>query len=548
MRPMKPVVQLQFIFIFLVLGLNATTAQTTTFTRQDTLRGTITAERAWWDLVYYNLAINVNPETKYISGTNTIYYNVLEQGKRMQIDLQAPLQLEKAIQHGKILPITHEGNAHFVTLNTKPKTHTLDSITLHYKGHPKTAVKAPWDGGITWKKDANNNPFIASACQGIGASVWWPCKDHMYDEVDSMQIQVTVPEKLFNVSNGRLQNITHHNTTKTYKWVVKSPINNYGVSFNIGDYVYFSDQYKGKSGLLDLNYYVLPYHLKKAKVHFKQTHKMLEAFEYWFGPYPFYTDGFKLVETPYLGMEHQSAVTYGNGYKNGYLGSDLSASGWGLKFDFIIIHEAAHEWFANSITNKDIADMWIHESFASYAESLYVEYYFGKTAGAEYVVGTRRLIANDKPIIGTYNVNNEGSSDMYFKGANMLHTLRQWVNNDTLWQDLFLKMNRKFYHNVVTTQEIEKFMSEHCNLDFAPFFNQYLRTTKIPTLEYVIEKQILKYRWTNAVKGFNMPMDTKLNGKTVRLHPTTAWQKFKLDTLQSHLKIDPNYYAHSKQL
>ena len=325
------------------------------FTRQDTLRGSITPEREWWDLSYYHLDIKVEPETKTISGKNTIQYKVLQPYQVMQIDLQPPLQLTKVTQNGEQLDIKHDGNAHFVTLKNTQKIGEVNSIVAYYEGQPREAVRAPWDGGISWKKDKNGNHFIASSCQGLGASVWWPNKDHMYDEVDSMLISVNVPEKLTNVSNGRLRKVEQKDDqTKTYHWFVNNPINNYGVNINIGDYANFSEVYKGEKGNLDMNYYVLNYNLDKAKTHFTDAPKMMKAFEHWFGPYPFYEDSFKLVEVPYLGMEHQSSVTYGNQYLKGYLGNDLSGTGWGLKFDFIIIHEAGHEWFANNITNVDI--------------------------------------------------------------------------------------------------------------------------------------------------------------------------------------------------
>jgi aminopeptidase N len=537
-------------FLLFVVSSNVTYAQSFAkkFTRQDTLRGSITPEREWWDLNFYHLAINVNPETKFISGTNTVRYKVLKPNQVMQIDLQPPMQLVKATQNDTELDIKHEGNAHFITLNSKQRKGDINSVVLEYKGHPKTAKNAPWDGGISWKKDKDDNHFIASSCQGLGASVWWPCKDHMYDEVDSMRISVRVPNKLIDVSNGRLEHIEQHNTTKTYHWFVKSPINNYGVNINIADYSMFSEIYKGKAGNLSLDYYVLRYNEDKAKVHFKQTPKILEAFEHWFGPYPFYDDGFKLVEAPYLGMEHQSSITYGNHFKNGYLGRDLSGTGWGLKFDFIIAHETAHEWFANSITNKDIADMWIHESFASYAESLYVEYYYGKQAGADYVIGTRKRIANKKPIIGHYNVNHEGAPDMYFKGANVLHTLRQLVNNDNTWHNTLLGINREFYHKTVTTQEIETFLSTATGIDLTAFFNQYLRDVRLPTLEYYIKNRTLHYKWSTTVANFNMPVQVKLDADAVWLKPNTDWQTLKLKTKNVKLVVDRNYYVAQKNI
>ncbi|NNC46257.1 MAG: M1 family metallopeptidase, partial [Winogradskyella sp.] len=414
---------------------NATTyaqgilAEKDTFTHQDTLRGSITPEREWWDLTYYHLDIEVKPDDKFIEGKNTVNYKVLKPHQVMQIDLQRPMEITKVIQNGKELKITHEGNAHFVTLQNNQQIGDINTLVVHYKGHPREAKRAPWDGGFSWKKDKNGKHFVATSCQGLGSSVWWPNKDHMYDEVDSMLISVTIPKGLTNVSNGRLRKLEEKDNTVTSHWFVSNPINNYGVNVNIGDYVNFSEVYQGEKGDLDLDYYVLSYNLNKAKEHFKDTPKMMKAFEHWFGPYPFYEDSFKLVEVPYLGMEHQSSVTYGNQYKKGYLGYDLSRTGWGLKFDFIIIHEGGHEWFANNITNKDIADMWIHEGFTAYSENLFLDYHYGQEASSDYVIGTRANIQNDKPLIGPYNVNKSGSGDMYYKGANMLHTLRQLLED-----------------------------------------------------------------------------------------------------------------------
>src|SRR5690606_16664671 len=326
-------------------------------------------------------------------------------------------------------------------------------------------VNAPWDGGISWEKDNNGNHFIANSNQGLGASIWWPCKDHMYDEVDSMLISVNVPKGLMDVSNGRLRSTETFENTKTYNWFVNNPINNYGVNINIGDYVHFSEVYNGEKGPLDMDYYVLRDNLEKAKVHFKDAPKMMKAFEHWFGPYPFYEDGFKLVEAPYLGMEHQSSITYGNKYRKGYLGMDRSNSGWGLFFDYIIIHECGHEWFANNITAKDVADLWIQESFTCYSESLFLDYYYGKQAASEYVIGLRNGIKNNAPLIGVYNVNKEGSSDMYDKGANLLHTLRQLIADDEKWRQILRGLNETFYHQTVTTQQIEDYISAQSGID-----------------------------------------------------------------------------------
>lgn len=518
------------------------------FTKQDTLRGSITPERSWWDLTYYHLDIKVNPDDKFISGKNTIQYRVLNNQFVMQIDLQPPLKLTKALQNGKELNIKRDGNAHFITLIDNQNIGDLNSLDVFYEGHPKEAVRAPWDGGISWKKDKNGNHFVASSCQGLGASVWWPNKDHMYDEVDSMLISVNVPSKLTNVSNGQLRLIERIDDTKTFHWFVKNPINNYGVNINIGDYANFYEVYDGQGGNLNLNYYVLKDNLEKAKEHFKEVPKMMKAFEHWFGQYPFYADSFKLVEAPYLGMEHQSSVTYGNKYQNGYLGKDLSGTGWGLKFDFIIIHESGHEWFANNITYKDIADMWIHESFTAYSENLFLDYYYGTEASADYVIGTRKNITNKTPIIGIYNVNSKGSSDMYYKGANMLHTLRQLIKDDEKWRQILRKMNVTFYHQTVTTQQIETFLSEEIGIDLTSFFNQYLRDIRIPTLEYSIKKKVLTYRWIQTVDEFNMPVLVKINDTEYWLSPNRDWQTLELNSKNGNLEIDRNFYVKSKAL
>lgn len=516
------------------------------FTRQDTLRGSITPERIWWDLTYYHLDVKVNPDKKFISGKNTIKYKVLSVHNTMQIDLQAPLKITKVTQDEKELEVIHDGNAHFVKLLKKQIIGKTDSIIVHYKGNPKEAIRAPWDGGFSWRKDKNGNHFVATSCQGLGASVWWPCKDHMYDEVENMRISVTVPSNLMDVSNGRLESVKKHGEYTTYNWYVDNPINNYGVNVNIGDYTHFSEVFDGEKGDLDMDYYVLKYNLEKAKKQFKDAPKMMKAFEHWFGPYPFYEDSFKLVEVPYLGMEHQSSVTYGNQYKQGYLGRDLSGTGWGLKFDFIIIHEAGHEWFANNITNKDIADMWIHESFTNYSESLFIDYYYGKKAASEYVIGLRNSISNKASIIGKYNVNKEGSGDMYNKGGNMLHTLRQLVNNDEKWRSILRKMNKVFYHQTVTTKQIENFLSKEIGINLEAFFDQYLRNKKIPTLTYKIKNNTLTYSWINVVDNFNMPLKIYLNDKEKWIYPSTEKQEIILKDKETDFKIDSNFYISVK--
>ena len=537
------------LFITLLVFASASLIQAQTFTEQDTLRGSITGERAWWDLNYYHLDIEVKPDEKYISGSNTIRYKVLNEEQVLQVDLQPPLKIEKVTQDGKELDFESKTNAHFVKLVKPQKVGDFNEVIVYYSGHPKEAVRAPWDGGFSWKKDDNGKDFVATSCQGLGASVWWPNKDHMYDEVDSMLISVKVPKDLMNVSNGRLRKIEEQTDTKTYHWFVGNPINNYGVNVNIGDYVHFGEKYNGENGILDMDYYVLRDDLEKAKKQFKDAPRLMEAFEYWFGPYPFYKDSFKLVQVPYLGMEHQSSITYGNQYQMGYLGRDLSDSGWGLKWDYIIIHESGHEWFANNITYKDIADMWIHESFTTYSEDLFVDYHYGREAASEYVIGLRRNIKNDRPIIGTYNVNKGGSGDMYSKGANMLHTIRQVVNDDEKWRQILRGLNKDFYHQTVTTKEIENYVSEKSGIDLSKVFDQYLRTTDIPVFEYEMQDgNVIKYRYTNVVDGFAMPLRVFVDGEPLWLTPTTEWKTEKADPDATTFKVDQNFYVDKNEL
>lgn len=533
--------------LLLVLGVFSY-AQQQNFTEQDSLRGSITPGRSWWDLNFYHLNVRVEPDEKYISGSNLIRYTVLEEQQRLQVDLQPPLIIEKVTQDGETLKIESNGNAHFITLQKPQLKGDVNEVVVYYSGHPKEAVRAPWDGGFSWKKDNNGKHFVATSCQGLGASVWWPNKDHMYDEVDSMAISITTPKGLMDVSNGNLLEVEEYKDSNTYHWYVANPINNYGVNINMGDYVHFDETYNGEKGKLAMDYYVLRDNLEKAKKQFKQAPLMMEAFEHWFGPYPFYEDGYKLVEVPYLGMEHQSSVTYGNQFQNGYLGKDLSKTGWGLKFDFILVHESGHEWFANNITYKDMADMWIHESFTAYSENLYLDYHFGKKASSDYVVGTRENIQNDKPIIGPYNVNKQGSGDMYYKGANMLHTLRQLMEDDEKWRTILRGLNKEFYHKTVTTKQIEDYISKNSGIDLTQFFDQYLRNNKIPTLEYSVKGKQLQYRYVHIVDGFDMPLKVNVNGAVNWLYPTAEWKSETLKKTVQSFGVDENFYVDSKKI
>jgi len=521
------------------------------FTHQDTLRGSITPERAWWDLQHYELSVAVDTAAKSISGSNVITYKVVGEAKEMQIDLQPPMKITKVVQGDQNLDVRDDGNAHFVSLRAAQPEGSVQKLTVFFEGVPTVAEHAPWDGGFSWEKDQNGNPFIATSNQGIGSSIWWPTKDHPADEADNgVTMHFTVPKNLVAVGNGRLIKTKKGKGTKTYTWQVVNPINDYGINFNVGDYVMFQEKYEGEKGKLDMIFYVLSYNLEKAKEQFKDAERTLEAFEYWFGPYPFYEDSYKLVEVPYLGMEHQSSVTYGNGFANGYRGRDLSLTGYGLKWDYIIIHESGHEWFANNVTYKDMADMWIHESFTCYSEGLFTEYFYGKDAGAAYIRGMRYGIRNQSPIIGPYGVNQSGE-DLYNKGSNMLHTLRQLINDDDKWRNILQGINEEFYHQTVTTNQIETYIAEQSGLKLEKFFDQYLRDYRVPVLEYFTYNNKLLYRWTNCIEGFDMPVKITVDEEEYEINPTDRWN-FRSAELEvkdaSQIKVDPDYYIYSSFL
>ena len=575
------------------------------YTRADSLRGGVTPERAWWDLTHYHLQVAVDIEARALSGVNRMQYRVRESldeqterlmqvsgvdaadvvlarnAGRLQIDLQAPMQLVSALQQGRSLDVEQYGSAWFISgVDTGLGVHAIDLV---FEGQPVVAANPPWDGGITWQSDSAGRPFVASANQGIGASIWWPNKDHPWDEPDSMRISVRLPDSLMNVSNGRLLQVENHNDgTHTTHWGVVNPINNYGVNINIAAYEHYSEVFYGLNGPLSVDYYVLPENLEAARKQFAEVPRTLEAFEYWFGAYPFYEDGFKIVEVPYLGMEHQSSVTYGNGYANGYRGRDLSGSGWGMEFDFIIVHEVAHEWFANSLTNEDVADMWIHESFTNYAESLFLEYHFGWQAAQEYVRGLRFAVSHDRPVIPDYGVNERGSGDMYYRGSNFLHTLRVVVNDDTLWRAVLLGLNQEFFQQTVGTEALVDYMSEVVGFDVAPLAKQYLMDTRLPVLEYGFRGGQLRYRYAQVAADFAMPVDVTVGIMSdegsdsevfseLRLVPTNRWQSLDLsevtdlgmaglallaaqdesDFLNSvrwDLRVHPNFYVGSLEV
>jgi aminopeptidase N len=569
---------------FLFFVFNFSVAQT--FTHADTLRGSNGPGRSWWNATKYDLHVDFNISDSTISGYNIISFKEIEKDHAhfFQIDLQEPMTIDSVVlQTGSPkfplnktrLSFTREKNAWFVYLpNQQPvviakadinkmmemKTDSqeakidvrdnaeLSDLIVYYHGKPKVAKNAPWDGGLVWTKDKAGNPWVAVACQGLGASVWYPCKDYQGDEPDSAEMHFTAPSDLKIISNGRLRDTKDIGDGKSvYTWAVVNPINNYDISPYIGKYVHWNEIYKGEKGDLTMDYWVLDSNLSKSKEQFKDAPRMMKAFEYWFGPYPFYEDGYKLVDAPYLGMEHQSAVAYGNGYKNGYRGRDLSGSGWGMKWDFIIVHESGHEWFGNNITSKDVADMWIHEGFTNYSETLFTEYYYGKKAATDYVVGIRKNIRNDKPIIGNYGVNDEGSGDMYYKAGNMIHMIRQVINNDEKFRNILRGLNKTFYHQTVTAKQIQDYINEKSGINFSKVYDQYLRTIKVPVLEYQNKKHKILYRWNNCVEGFNMPLKIyDKTGKLIFIHPT---EKFKQAPKSiDKIKVDENFYVDVKEI
>lgn len=538
---------LSFLFAFIFFLTSCSNSQFQK--RQEWLRDSITPEREWWNLLHYDLSVEFLPNEKRIRGSNTISFEVLQANSLLQLELQAPLNITTTTYNNQKLNFTREGDVYWIEFPRHLEVGKEEKLTVTYEGIPKESLNPPWSGGISWGRDDLGEHYIVTTSQGIGASIWWPNKDHIADEPDrGMDIAITVPEQLVAVSNGRLKSIEPqtHSQTITYHWQVVNPINNYSVNANIGNYVNFSDTYQGLDGELTLNYWVLKHQLEKARQHFQEVPRMLEAFEYWFGPYPFYDDGFKIVSVSYAGMEHQSSVTYGNWFQNGYRGRDVSDSGVGYLFDFIIIHESGHEWFGNNITMAQPGHIWIHEGFTNYSENLFVEYWFGKEKAQDYVIGSRHNIQNDQPILTKYSA--EGSSrDVYYKAGNVLHTLRHIIDDDEQWRSILIGLNTHFRHTNVLSADIENYINANTTWDLTSYFEQYLRTTDIPVFTYSISGDQLTYHLDNTVAGFSVPLKVKINNQEVQLEPTSAKQDFDFSEPIDSVEVDRNFYVATRK-
>ena len=514
----------------------------------DSLAGSNHAGRNWWDVQHYNLAIIPAIQDSTLTGTVTITYKVLSEGAGMMIDLQAPLKIYKVLSGNQKVSYRHDGRFWWIAKDGKGKVGSTDAITIFYEGKPRVAVKPPWDGGIDWNHDAKGRPWISTACQGICASIWWPCKDIQSDEPEQgADLFYTIPADLSAIANGKLVSVTDtKNGKRTWHWRVTQPINNYNISMNIGHYEKIQDTFHGKQGNLDVEFFVLDYNLEKGKKLFPEIFSMLNCFEEKVGPYPFYEDGYKMIETAHLGMEHQSGIAYGNNFQRGYKGTDRSKTGVGLTWDFILVHESGHEWFGNSITTEDVNDGWIHEGFTTYMETIYTECLSGKEDAQKYVIGQRHIITNHKPMINQYGVNYDAPGDIYDKGASLIHTIRTIIDDDKKFYAILQGKARKYYHSIVKSNDIEDYWILSTGFNLKPIFDQYLRTTMIPTLTYTINDDAMTLRWTNVVKGFKMPVILFLkDGSPVRINVSEDPVSVKLSSPFGHW--DPNIYCVYKE-
>ncbi|RDI13290.1 M1 family metallopeptidase [Flavobacterium sp. AG291] len=528
-----------FITAILLSGIYTATAQT--YTRRDSLQGGLRPERTNFDVQRYDLNITIDPDKKFISGYNDITFKVVENTSKIQLDLFENMKIDSIVVKGNKTTYKRDNDAVFISFGKPLKKGYEEKLRFYYSGNPTVAKNAPWDGGFVFKKDAAGKPWIGVAVQGTGSSLWYPVKDHQTDEPDKgATIKVAVPNGLMNVSNGRFMGSQDlKNGYTRWDWEVKNPINNYDITVNVADYVHIHD----KLNTLDLDYYVLRDNEQKARKQFEQVKPMLECFQSKFGKYPFEEDGYKLVETPYLGMEHQSAVAYGNKYTRGYMGYDMTGTGVGMLFDYIIIHETGHEWFGNSITSKDIADMWIHEGFTTYSETVYVECLYGYDKAMQYIGGQQKNSENKKPVIGVFGVNKEGSGDMYYKGAAMLNTLRHVVNDDKKWWEIIYNYSETHKKGIIDTETVVNYFNKQTGMNLTPVFDQYLRYKNIPKLEIKLDKKSLQFRWVTDVQHFAMPVGITINGIPARLNATNEWQTVKVEATDINaIELEKNKY------
>jgi aminopeptidase N len=483
------------------------------------LRGGYDRFRANNDLLHYALSVRVDPDKKFLTGRNRVRFRMLADDTRIRLDLYANLAVDQVLMGTTALAVERELNAVFITFPETLRKGRTYEIDFHYSGTPLETGRF---GGIAFRKDPAGRHWINTACEGEGSSIWWPSKDQWRDEVDSMDLSVEVPNPLVDVSNGRFMGKKDLGDGYTrWDWRIHYPINSYNVSLNIGAYEHFGE----KMGDLTLDYWVLPENVAKAKAQFVQTRPMLEAFEHYFGEYPFPKDGFKLIEVPYSGMEHQSAVTYGNRFANGYLERDWTGVGISTKFDFIIIHESGHEWFGNAVSAADVSDMWIQEGWTTYLECLYVERLFGAADGLKYTNAYKTKIQNRTPIITERGLHRSPPQDMYFKGALFLHTLRGVVNDDEVWWKLIRDFYQANKYKNIMTEDVVAFFNARLKRDLTPVFNQYLRRTAVPTLEldFATTRGSVRYRWKADEPGFNMPVKAGRADAWQVLSPTTEW-------------------------
>jgi aminopeptidase N len=511
-------------------------------TRADILRGQYDGHRANNDLLYYHLDIRVDPEQKLLSGKNTVRFRMLEDDTRIRLDLYANLTVERIMLGTNELKYERELNAVFIDFPQALRKGREYAIEFHYSGTPQETGRF---GGLAFRKDPQGRHWINTANQGNGSSIWWPSKDQWKDEPEGMRISVAVPNDLVNVSNGRFIGKTDLGDGYTrWDYQVHYPINSYNVSLNIGHYVQFSGTPVGTNKNLTIDYFVLPESLEKATAQFAQTPPMIRIYEEMFGEYPFVKDGFKLIEVPYTGMEHQSAVTYGNGFQNGYGGRDWTGVGVSPKFDFIIIHESAHEWFGNAVSAADISDMWIQEGWTTYLEGLYVEKMFGYEDALKYVNGYKSKVGNRQPIITQRGIHRSPTQDMYFKGALFLHTLRSVVNDDEVWWRVIRDYYQAFKYRNSMTEDMVRFFNNALGQDLSPLFNQYLRRADLPVLELAFDEEAgtLAYRWRADERDFNMPVKVGDPAKWQVIRPTTDWQIMETEIPKDAFQVATDLY------